>query len=118
MKNIKPCDEVCHECGFLNDSQVGVLKESMGLIDIIEKGIIFPCHLKLKAVTGSENTGTEIYAETKDTFQVCRGYVESMFLSGKELGNPAWRDLYEKLDGKFNSKTMTIEETIEYHGGA
>ena len=118
MKNIEPCEEVCHECGFLNDSQVGVLKESLGLKEIIEKGVLFPCHLQLKAVTGSENTGVEIYAEEKETFKVCRGLVESSFISGLHLDNPIWIDLYEKLNAKFDSKTMTINETIKYHKGA
>jgi len=117
MQKIAPCKEVCNECGFLNDSQVGVLKESMGLLDIIEKGVIFPCHLHLKAVTGSENTGVEQYAEDKDTFKVCRGYVESMFMSGKQLDNPAWRHLYMQLSGEFHPKIMSIQETIDYHGG-
>ncbi len=117
MKNIIPCEEVCHECGFLNDSQVGVLKESLGLLNIIDKGIVFPCHLQLKAVTGSENTGVEQYAEQKDTFKICRGYIESMFLSKRMLNNPLWQDLYEKLNGKFDSRTMTIEQTLERHKG-
>ena len=117
MKDIQPCDEVCHECGFLNDSQVGVLKESLGLKEIIDSGVIFPCHLQLKAVTGSENTGVEIYAEEKDTFKVCRGLIESSFISGLHTDNPSWKVLYEKLDGKLNPKTMTIRETLEYHKG-
>ena len=117
MKNIEPCDEVCHECGFLNDSQVGVLKESLGLTDIIEQGVIFPCHLQLKAVTGSENTGVEYYAETKDTFKICRGLVESSFISGLHLEHPMWKLMYEKLDGKINPKTMNIEQTLKRHKG-
>lgn len=117
MKYIEPCEEVCSECGFLNDSEVGVLKESLGLSEIIEKGVIFPCHLQLKAVTGSENTGTELYAEKKDTFKVCRGLVESSFISGLHLDKDIWQLLYEKLDGRLNSKTMTIEQTLEYHKG-
>ena len=117
MTEVRPCDEVCNECGFLNDSQVGVLKESLGLTEIIEKGVLFPCHLQLKAVTGCENTGVEQYIEEKDIFKVCRGLIESSFISGLHLDNPMWQQLYEKLDGKFNSKTMTIEQTLEYHKG-
>ena len=117
MKDIKPCDEVCSECGFLNDSQVGVLKESLGLSDIIERGVLFPCHLQFKAATGRENTGVEQYAEKKNTFQVCRGLVESSLLSGLHRGNPAWERLYGQLDGKINKKTMNIEDTKKYHEG-
>ena len=117
MKNIKPCDEVCHECGFLNDSQVGVLKESLGLREIIEEGVLFPCHLQLKAVTGSENTGVEIYAEEKNIFKVCRGLVESSYISGLHKGNPAWEKLYDNINGKINTKTMSIEKTLQYHKG-
>ena len=117
MKRVEPCSEVCFECGFLSDSQVGVLKESLGLVEIIEKGVMFPCHLQLKAVTGSENTGVEQYMEEKDTFKVCRGLIESSFISGLHTDKEVWQEMYEKLDGKLNSKTMTIQETIEYHKG-
>lgn len=115
MKNIKPCDEVCHECGFLNDSQPGLLKEELGIIEMIREGQVFPCHMQLEAVTGSMNTGVEKYIEKKDTFKVCRGYVESMFISEMHLNVPFWQDLYEKLDGKLNSKTMTILQALQYH---
>ena len=117
MKNIEPCKNICKTCGFLNDSQVGVLKESLGLKEIIDKGVIFPCHESLKAVTGSENTGVEQYMEEKDTFKVCRGLIESSFISGLHTDKEVWREMYEKLDGKLNSKTMTIQETLEYHKG-
>ncbi len=117
MKNIKPCNELCYECGFFNDSQVGVLKESLGLVEYIEKGIVFPCHLQLKAVTGCENKGVEDYAEKVNEVLVCRGYVESMFISKKHLDNPMWQHLYKQLDGKINPKTMTLTETLKYHGG-
>jgi hypothetical protein len=112
---ISPCDEVCHECGFLNNSQKGVLKRELGLEEIIEKGVIFPCHLQLKAVTGCENEGVEEYVETVDTFKVCRGYVESMFISGRMKGNPVWEKIFAKLEGKINPQTMTIDETLAYH---
>jgi len=52
---VEPCKELCNECGFLNDSKVGVLKESLGLKRIIATEEIFPCHLQLKAVTGNKN---------------------------------------------------------------
>ena len=117
MKNIEPCKEVCHECGFLDGSQVGVLKESLGLKEIIDKGVVFPCHLQLKAVTGSENTGVEQYAEQKDTFKVCRGLIESSYISGLHRGHPLWENLYKQLDGNINQKTMNIEETLKYHKG-
>ena len=80
------------------DSQVGVLKESLGLSEIIEKGVLFPCHLQLKAVTGSENTGVEQYIAEKDTFKVCRGLIESSFISGLHMYNPVWTKLYAQLD--------------------
>ena len=117
MKNIEPCKEVCHECGFLNDSQIGVLKESLGLQEIIDKGVLFPCHLELKKVTGFENKGTEFYTETQDTFKVCRGLIESSFLSRLHLDKEIWQLLYDKLDGKINPKTMTIKQTLERHKG-
>ncbi len=115
---IEPCQEVCHECGFLNDSQHGVLKEDLGLLDIIKDGILFPCHLQLKAVTGSENEGVEQYVEETNTFKVCRGYVESMYISenGAEFAdNPIWKKLFNDVKGNINPKVMTISETIDYH---
>lgn len=115
MNEIKPCDEVCSECGFLNDSVPGVLQEELGLAEIVRDGVIFPCHLQLKAVTGSENTGVEEYAAHKDKFKVCRGYVESMYISGMHKNNPIWKNLFAMLDGKINTKTMNILQTIQYH---
>ena len=118
-EEIEPCEEVCHECGFLNDSQIGVLKKDLGLLDIIEQGILFPCHLQLKAVTGSENTGVEEYAEKKDIFKVCRGFVEAMYIQDSEadaVQGVIWQKLFKDLDGKINPKTMTIDETLIYHG--
>ncbi len=115
---IEPCEEVCPECGFLNDSQVGVLKKDLGLLDIIEQGILFPCHLQLKAVTGSENTGVKIYAEKKNIFKVCRGFVEAMYIQDSEadaVQGVIWQKLFKDLDGKINPKTMTIDETLVYH---
>ena len=117
-EEIEPCEEVCHECGFLNDSQIGVLKKDLGLLDIIEQGILFPCHLQLKAVTGSENTGVEEYAEKKDIFKVCRGFVEAMYIQDSEadaVQGVIWQKLFKDLDGKINPKTMTIDDTLKYH---
>jgi hypothetical protein len=115
MKKISPCKEVCSTCGFLNDSQVGVLKEELGLTTIIKEGIIFPCHLQLKAVTEFENLGTEVYAEEVDVFRVCRGLVESSFKSNLHRDKPEWVDLYLQLEGAMNPKVMNIEETLKYH---
>ena len=117
-EEIEPCSEVCHECGFLSDSQVGILKEELGLKYIVENGILFPCHLQLKAVTGSENSGVEQYADEKDVFKVCRGFVESMYLQDREakaVQGVIWQKLFSDLDGNINPKTMTIDKTMTHH---
>ena len=114
---IEPCKELCHECGFLNDSKIGVLKESLGLKNVINTGQIFPCHLELKAVTGNENKGVEVYVATQKHFKVCRGLVEASFLSNLHMDKPLWLMLYKKLDGRINPKTMNIEEALARHRG-
>jgi hypothetical protein len=113
---IETC-KLCNECGFLRGGIKGTLKPELGLFDIIENQILFPCHLQLKAVTGSENQGVEIYAEETNTFKVCYGYVASLHKSRVIPKHPVMRSLMKSLDTESDDykRVMTIEETLKYH---
>ena len=115
LKNIKLC-KLCDECGFVNDSQVGVLKEELGLSQIIESQTIFPCHLHLKAYNGTENTGTHEMVADKGEIYVCSGYVQSLVKSHIPPRNAAMKHLMRQVD-KIDPRIMTIDDTKEYHKG-
>jgi hypothetical protein len=113
---IETC-KLCDECGFLRGGIKGTLKPELGLFDIIENQILFPCHLQLKAVTGMENLGVEIYAEEANTFKVCYGYVASLHKSGILPIHHVMKSLFDSLDIESDEykKVMTLEETLKYH---
>jgi len=111
--NIEPCSKVCHECGFLRGSPKGILTAESR--NVIMQGIIFPCHLKLKAVTGSENQGIEDYVSSQPVVKVCRGYVVSMMKSGIPPLNEAWAKLYRDVGADLDTRVMDIRETLTYH---
>jgi len=113
---IETC-KLCSECGFVRGGIRGTLKPELGLHEIIENQVLFPCHLQLKAVTGSENTGVEEYSEKVDTFKVCYGYVASLHKSRIPPKHITMKTLMESLDttSEDYKKIMTIGETVKYH---
>jgi hypothetical protein len=108
-------DKPCHECGFIIGSDKGTLKKP--LLDYLKNGIIFPCHLELEKVTGSENTGIEEYIEAVDKIKICRGLVMSMYKSNLKPKNVIIEKLYSIVKDDDMSNVMTIEETIKHHLG-
>lgn len=66
---VKPCSKICHECGFIKAGAKDTLYAET--FDILKNGVVFPCHMYLKARSGNESYGTENLNEIK----VCRGYV-------------------------------------------
>jgi hypothetical protein len=118
---IKNC-KLCEKCGFLKDSPVGVLKESLGLLEVIEDQMIFPCHQTLLAYNSShgkgkvENEGTLEMVEDTGVIEVCTGYVQSLVKSGIPPKNRAMSKLMWELES-IDPRIMTIEETIKYHKG-
>ena len=72
MPKIKPCSKICNECGFTKNGTKNTLYAEA--FDIIQNGVVFPCHMYLKAHSGSESYG----AENLDEVKVCRGYVAYM----------------------------------------
>jgi hypothetical protein len=110
--NIEPCKSVCHECGFLYGSDQGVLTRDF--IPMMKAGTLFPCHMKLKEVTGSINQGVDKYVKNSHTLKICRGYVLSMKKSGIPPLNEAWVKLYKDVEGD-DTKVMSLPEAIQYH---
>jgi len=72
MAKISPCSKICSECGFTKKGTKNTLYAEA--FDIIENGMVFPCHMYLKAHSGNESYGTENLNEVK----VCRGYIAYM----------------------------------------
>lgn len=106
--------KLCNECGFLKDSQIGVLKPELGLLHIIKNQIAFMCHLHLRAFSGCDHKGTEEYLKHNDTINVCTGYIQSLKLSGTAPTNPIMAALFEEVTD-IDPRIMTIEETLERH---
>ncbi len=118
---VKNC-ELCTACGFLEDSVPGVLREDLGLLEVIENQIIFPCHQTLKAYNSShgkgksENTGTHEMVEDTGLVEVCTGYVQSLMLSKIPPKNRAMAMLMLEIK-TIDPRIMTIEETLNRHTG-
>lgn len=118
---LKNCT-LCEHCGFLEDSKPGVLREDMGLLEIIENQVIFPCHQTLKAYNSShhngrgENTGTKEMVEDTGVIEVCTGYIQSLIKSGIPPKHRAMTKLMMEVM-EIDPRIMTIEETIARHKG-
>lgn len=93
MQRITVCSKICTECGFSKMGTTDTLYAEA--IDIIDRGILFPCHMYLRAHTGDESHGTE----TLDEVRVCRGYVAYMKLyAPKYIIAPAhWQHLIAEI---------------------
>ena len=113
LEKITCCKKACIECGFLYGSVRGSLWPST--VNYILDGRIFPCHMELKKVTGSENTGVEIYCETVKEIRICRGLIQSMYKSVIEPKNKAIEKLYELVKDDDMSNVMNIDEVVKYH---
>lgn len=109
MKTISLCNKVCIECGFLKDSKKGVLTPDV--IHIVNRQILFPCHLELKKVSGSENTGVEQMEDVK----ICRGLVESLVVSNIKPKHHEMQKLMNQIDEP-NENIMEINDALRYHG--
>ena len=93
MPKITLCSKICRECGF---SKIGTQNTLYAeAIEVINQGILFPCHMYLRSQTGDESRGTELLSEVK----VCRGYVAYMSLyAPKYITAPAhWQHLIAEL---------------------
>ena len=92
--NVKCCSKICNSCGFLKGGIQNTLYAEA--VEMMIEHHIFPCHLYLKAHTGSESYGTE----TLKDVEVCRGYVAfTKFYLNPYLGlfSKAWDKLFEEI---------------------
>ena len=112
-KNIKPCKSICNECGFILDGTKDTLYAEA--FNIIDKGIVFPCHMYLKSKTGCEYLG----AETLSEIQVCRGYINYMFINHQEIAirSSIWSKLFEEVSEDDRSNIYSPDELIDNHIG-
>lgn len=109
MPKISICNKTCIECGFLKCSKKGVLTPDF--IQIANRQILFPCHMELKKVSGSENTGVE---QMKD-IKVCRGYIESFVKSGIKAKHEEMQKLMNQIED-VEKDIMNVTEALRYHG--
>jgi hypothetical protein len=116
MDNIALCN-LCNECGFLKKGIKNTLKPELGLFKVIEEQQLFPCHLHLKAITNSENTGIEKYVNKVNKVKICYGYVASLHKSNIKPKHTVMRYLYSLLEveSKDYKNVMTLDETLKYH---
>ena len=119
LPRIKTCNKICGECGFTKDGTTDTLYNEA--YNIIENAIIFPCHMKLKEVTGSENQGVELLKE----IQVCRGYVAFMAknyafrVSSSEIGakRKIWDKLFSEIGPSELDNICSLDELENRHIG-
>jgi len=116
---ISPCKQVCSECGFVKSGTKDTLYAEA--FDMIQTGTVFPCHMYLRAHTGSESYGTE----TLKDIQVCRGYVAHVAKYYPEILESYRADiqyiwfqyLLPHLDSSDFEELYTPEELIQAHKG-
>lgn len=109
---ITTCKKICNECAFNGSTKDTLYAESF---DIIDKGILFPCHIYLKSKTGCEYLGTETLTE----IQVCKGYVAYQLKYGsKSLRNiPIWSYLFSLIENTELDEILSLEELINNNIG-
>ena len=73
---IEPRAKHCPECPYLEENKECLDQDQYE--NIVENKAIFPCHMELKKVVGSDNSGVEIYVAKVETFVVCRGRAEEI----------------------------------------
>lgn len=109
--NVKCCNKICNECGFLKGNQNTLYAEA---VEMMMEHHIFPCHLYLKAHTGSENTG----AETLKDVEVCRGYVAfTKFYLNPYLGliSKGWDKLFSEIKDEEFDVIYSPKELYKNH---
>lgn len=111
--NITLCEKICNECGFSTKGTTNTLYDEA--YDIIRMGTLFPCHMYLKSITGSESHGTEHLT----TVKVCRGYVAymSLYAPYPKYLSSIWKDLFNQLDMYDIDSIHTPQSLIESHIG-
>ena len=115
---IKPCNKICDECAFNGSTKDTLYAETF---DIINNGIVFPCHMYLKSKTGYEHLGSE----TLDEKQVCRGYVAFMKKYNQDVietltaeKQHIWfQDLFNEIDDDELHEILSLNKLIENHKG-
>lgn len=115
---IKPCNKICDECAFNGSTKDTLYAETF---DIINNGIVFPCHMYLKSKTGYEHLGSE----TLDEIQVCRGYVAFMKKYNQDVietltaeKQHIWfQDLFNEIDDDELDEILSLNKLIENHKG-
>lgn len=109
---ITVCSNICNECAFNGSTKDTLYAEAF---NIINKGIIFPCHKYLKSKTGNESYGTE----TLDEVKVCRGYVafqvKYYWLQRKD--STIWNKLMNEIRLEELEDILSLDELIENHNG-
>ena len=110
---ISVCNKICTECGFSKHGSKNTLYAEA--FDIMKTGTLFPCHMYLRSISGSESHGTEHLTEVK----VCRGYVSYQFLYGKIPANTVqtWNYLMSQLNESDMEDIYTPDELIANHEG-
>ena len=113
MPKISLCPHICNECGFTKDGTENTLYAEA--IDVINRGVLFPCHMYLRSQTGDESRGTELLDEVK----VCRGYVAYMSLYAPYpvmLRGP-WAQLIDQITPEDIKNIYTPSELHFHHKG-
>lgn len=110
---VTTCKKTCIECGFSKDSPRGTLQPE--LLQYIFEQKLFPCHLELKKITGSENTGVEKYIEEVDEIKICRGLIECMYISGIQANSDSIQKLYDEVKNDISPMTMNLGEVVKHH---
>ena len=113
LDKITVCKKMCIECGFHKDSQRGTLHKE--LIEYVMEQKLFPCHLELKKVTGSENEGCDIYCNEVEEVRVCRGLIECMYISQIEPINIDTEKLYSLVKDNISEGIMNLGEVVQHH---
>lgn len=110
-QKIKPCNKICKECGFIKGGATDTLYYETHAM--MNKGILFPCHMELKAVSGNESYGVE----QMDEVRVCRGYVAFMKKEREFYRKfiPFWGELMDEIDDSELENIYTTQELIKNH---
>ena len=108
------CEDVCSTCPWREENGHQLIQEQIK--QIVESGMITPCHQKLEEVTGSPYTGVEEYAIQVDRFMVCKGLVSAMQKS-VPAPNGAWDFLYKYNDLGYHDDDPTLVDIQEVLNG-
>lgn len=103
--------KVCSTCPFREENKHQIIVPAVR--DMLDKGIISPCHQDLAKYSGSTTKGVEMYAQIAPEFQVCRGYAEMR----KDVSHPhdVWyhiEDLMERNPLKQDVKIAKLKDIL------